>query len=51
VYRETLEKYGLRPPSGYGVTGAGNAVFSVSLFMDTLSPETVVEEEAVDNAA
>jgi hypothetical protein len=47
VYRETLEKHGLKPPPGYGVAGAGNAVFSVSSFMDTLSPETVVEEEAV----
>lgn len=47
VYRETLEKYGLKPPPGYGVAGAGNAVFSVSSFMDTLSPETVTEEEAV----
>jgi hypothetical protein len=30
VYRETLEKHGLKPPPGYGVAGAGNAVFSVS---------------------
>jgi hypothetical protein len=39
VYRETLEKHGLhRPPPGYGPPGAGNAVFSVSSFMDTLAP-------------
>jgi hypothetical protein len=39
VYRETLERHGLRPPPGYGVAGAGNAVFSVSSFMDVLAPE------------
>jgi hypothetical protein len=43
AYRETLEKHGLKPPPGYGVAGAGNAVFSVSSFMDTLAPD----EEAV----
>ncbi|HEU4560807.1 MAG TPA: radical SAM protein [Longimicrobium sp.] len=50
VYRETLEKHGLKPPPGYGVAGAGNAVFSVSSFMDTLQPEDVTEEEAVPAA-
>ena len=50
VYRETLEKHGLKPPPGYGVAGAGNAVFSVSSFMDTLAPEEVTEEEAVPAA-
>jgi len=39
AYRETLEKHGLRPPPGYGRPGAGNAVFSVSSFMDVLAPE------------
>lgn len=43
VYRETLEKHGHRPPPGYGPPGAGNAVFSVSSFMDTLAP---IEENA-----
>lgn len=38
VYRETMEKHGHRPPPGYGPPGAGNAVFSVSSFMDTLEP-------------
>ncbi|MDX6476431.1 MAG: hypothetical protein QOH95_1942, partial [Gaiellaceae bacterium] len=47
AYRETLEKHGLKPPPGYGVAGAGNAVFSVSSFMDTLAPEEVTVEEAV----
>src|ERR671930_2259360 len=47
TYRETLERHGLKPPPGYGIAGAGNAVFSVSSFMDTLAPDEVTEEEAV----
>ncbi len=47
AYRETLERHRLKPPPGYGVAGAGNAVFSVSSFMDTLRPEEVTVEEAV----
>jgi hypothetical protein len=39
AYRQTLEKHGLQPPPGYGPAGAGNAVFSVSSFMDSLAPE------------
>ena len=31
-YREALERHGLKPPPGYGIAGAGNAVFSVSSF-------------------
>jgi len=42
TYRETLEKHGLSPPPGYGVAGAGNAVFSVSSFMDALPAEEAV---------
>jgi hypothetical protein len=42
VYRETLERHGLRPPPGYGAAGAGNAVFSVSSFMDVLQAEEAV---------
>ena len=38
AYREALERHGLQPPPGYGTPGAGNAVFSVSSFMDVLSP-------------
>ncbi len=38
TYRETLERHGLLPPPGYGEPGAGNAVFSVSSFMDVLAP-------------
>jgi hypothetical protein len=47
AYRGALEQHGLKPPPGYGVAGAGNAVFSVSSFMDTLAPEEVTVEEAV----
>jgi hypothetical protein len=39
AYRAALDRHGLRPPPGYGTAGAGNAVFSVSSFMDVLSPE------------
>ena len=47
VYRETLERHRLTPPPGYGVAGPGNAVFSVSSFMDTLSPGDVALEVGV----
>ena len=36
AYRAALLRHGLKPPPGYGVAGDGNAVFSVSSFMDTL---------------
>jgi hypothetical protein len=36
AYRQTLDKHGLEPPPGYGPPGPGNALFSVSSFMDTL---------------
>ena len=42
AYRDTVEKHGLKPPPGYGVAGAGNAVFSVSSFMDALPAEEPV---------
>jgi hypothetical protein len=41
VYRATLERHGLQPPPGYGPPGPGNAVFSVSSFMDSLEPAAV----------
>jgi hypothetical protein len=47
AYRAALARHGLKPPPGYGVAGAGNAVFSVSSFMDTLDPDEVTAEEAV----
>ncbi len=47
AYRDALARHGLRPPPGYGVAGAGNAVFSVSSFMDTLDADEVTVEEAV----
>ena len=36
VYRDTLAKHHLDHPLGYGPSGAGQAVFSVSSFMDVL---------------
>jgi len=36
AYREALDRHGLGPPPGYGPAGPGNAVFSVSSFMDML---------------
>jgi hypothetical protein len=51
VYRETMEKYGHRPPPGYGPPGAGNAVFSVSSFMDTLAPTDENADELMAVAA
>jgi hypothetical protein len=42
AYRAALERHGLRPPPGYGRAGAGNAVFSVSSFMDVLAAEEAV---------
>jgi hypothetical protein len=45
VYRETLEKYGHRPPPGYGPAGPGRAVFSVSSFMDSLEASDGSDDE------
>ena len=36
AWRDTLKKYKLPPPPGYGEAGIGNSVFSVSSFMDVL---------------
>ncbi len=41
AYRDALDRHGLAPPPGYGPAGPGNAVFSVSSFMDVLAPEAV----------
>jgi hypothetical protein len=38
AYRDTHAKYRLAVPPGYGESGVGKAVFSVSSFMDVLSP-------------
>jgi hypothetical protein len=40
IYRDTRAKYRLPVPMGYGKPGLGNAVFSVSSFMDVLPPES-----------
>jgi hypothetical protein len=36
AYRAAIDRHGLEPPPGYGPAGPGNAVFSVSSFMDSL---------------
>lgn len=36
LWRDTHKKHGLKPPPGYGEPGIGNAVFSVSSFMDVI---------------
>jgi len=41
AYRGALDRHGLGAPPGYGPPGPGNAVFSVSSFMDTLEPALV----------
>jgi hypothetical protein len=46
IYRDTRAKYRLRPPAGYGAPGLGNAVFSVSSFMDVLPPLPTAEKNA-----
>jgi hypothetical protein len=38
AYRDTRARYKLPPPIGYGTPGLGRAVFSVSSFMDVISP-------------
>ena len=38
AYRDAIERHGLEAPPGYGEPGVGNAVFSVSSFMDVLVP-------------
>ncbi|HET9110321.1 MAG TPA: hypothetical protein VFN78_05815, partial [Ktedonobacterales bacterium] len=44
TYRDTLRAHRLAPPPGYGQPGPGNAVFSVSPFMDVLEPEQIATE-------
>ncbi|CAM2065862.1 hypothetical protein SCOR_10820 [Sulfidibacter corallicola] len=39
AWRERFRHYGLPVPPGYGAPGPGNAVFSVSAFMDVLDRE------------
>lgn len=48
VYRATMEANGLSSPPGYGPAGPGNAVFSVSSFMDSLPAD--VDPAAVSAA-
>ncbi len=44
LWRDTHARHGLPAPPGYGPPGAGRAVFSVSAFMDALSPDLAVAE-------
>jgi hypothetical protein len=46
TYRDTRKKYRLPAPIGYGKPGLGNAVFSVSSFMDVLPPEFAIGSES-----
>jgi len=46
VYRDTLAKHRLAPPPGYGPAGAGQAIFSVSSFMDVLPASNPVSAKA-----
>ncbi|HEV2237477.1 MAG TPA: radical SAM protein [Ktedonobacterales bacterium] len=46
TYRDTLRAHRLAPPPGYGEPGPGNAVFSVSAFMDVLEPEGATQPQA-----
>ncbi len=39
VWRDTHARHGLPVPPGYGPPGAGNALFSVSSFMDVIEPQ------------
>ncbi len=42
VWKETHERYALKAPPGYGSAGIGNAVFSVSSFMDVIEAQDSV---------
>jgi len=44
LWRETLLRYGLPAPPGYGEPGVGKAVFSVSSFMDALPGDIEVAQ-------
>ena len=39
VWKQTHERHGLKAPPGYGNAGIGNAVFSVSSFMDVIEEQ------------
>jgi hypothetical protein len=47
TYRAVMAENGLSSPPGYGPPGAGNAVFSVSSFMDTLPAEPAAGADPV----
>ena len=39
VWKQTHQRYNLKAPPGYGSSGIGNAVFSVSSFMDVIEEQ------------
>ena len=45
AWRDVFRHYGHKVPPGYGAPGPGNAVFSVSAFMDVLDLEAEVQAE------
>ena len=42
LWRDTLSRHALPAPPGYGEPGVGQAIFSVSAFMDAVEPGTPV---------
>ena len=44
AWRDTHEKFNLAPPPGYGSPGIGQAIFSVSSFMDVLRTQPSQQE-------
>jgi hypothetical protein len=44
AYRDTLARHRLAPPPGYGPPGAGQAIFSVSAFMDVLPGQSATND-------
>ena len=48
AWRDMLEKHKLPPPPGYGRPGIGNAVFSVSSFMDVIRQESPQQNGVVE---
>lgn len=50
-YREAFIEHRLPTPPGYGAPGLGNAVFSVSAFMDVLPEANPNDKQTLPNAA
>lgn len=50
AWKNLFEKHRLAPPPGYGEPGIGRAVFSVSSFMDIISPATATSAAGCGSA-